>query len=57
MVLGPLPPLGGSGGRFPGPRNPDKRPRCAYSTAADGVACSLVGDGVVGVEGIGDGRS
>jgi len=22
MVLGPLPPLGGSGGRLPGPRNP-----------------------------------
>ena len=57
MVLGPLPPLGGSRGRLPGPRNPGKRPRCAYSTAADGVARSLAGDGVDGVEGNGDGRS
>jgi len=57
MVLGPPPPLGGSGGRLPGPRNPGQRPRCAYSTAADGVARSLVGDEVDGVDGIGDGRS
>ncbi len=57
MVLGPLPPLGGSGGRLPGPRNPGLRPRCAYSRAADGVARSLVGDGDEGVDGIGDGRS